>query len=97
MKQPHLDYLPLVVEECGEVIQAAMKLVRFGQHHTYLTGPHEGETNIFALTLEVADLLEVIDRMGLSEQTIKVGRTLKSKRLEMYGPENWRPGIESET
>lgn len=91
-----LAYLPLVVEEAGEVIQAAMKLVRFGADHKYLKGEHQGRTNIEALAFEIGDLLEVIDRLGLPLGSINAGRQHKRITLEMYGPENWRPGIEGE-
>lgn len=91
-----LAYIPLVVEECGEVIQAAMKLIRFGPEHVYRTGSHKGQTNIEALAYEIGDLFEVIDRLGLPRPLIAVGRTRKRLRLKLYDPHIWRPGIEDE-
>lgn len=91
-----LAYLPLVVEEAGEVIQAAMKLVRFGPDHKYLKGEHEGRTNVEALAWEIGDLFEVIDRLGLPVEIINEARDHKRAKLKLYGPENWRPGIEKE-
>ena len=94
--RPDLAYLPLVVEEAGEVIQAAMKLERFGPNHRYRKGSHAGRTNTEALTHEIGDLLEVISRMGLDVEIIGWARKNKSERLKMYSPHVWRPGIEDE-
>lgn len=89
-------YLPLVVEEAAEVIQAAMKLERFGAEHRYREGQHKGRTNTEALAWEIGDLLEVIEKMGLPRDLIEQARARKRERLTMYGPHHWRPGIEDE-
>lgn len=89
-----LAYLPLLVEEAGEIIQAAMKLQRFGEEHRYRTGSHKGLTNLEALTSEVGDFLEVLDRLGLNQGWIEVGRQHKRERLRLYDPHIWYPGIE---
>lgn len=89
-----LKYLPLVVEECGEVIQAAMKLQRFGADHKYRTGSHQGKTNTEALANEIGDLLEVIARLQLPPELIEAGQKHKCKRLKLYSPHIWYPGIE---
>lgn len=96
LKPPNLAYLPLVAEEAGEVIQAAMKLIRFGRNDRYPRGEHEGRTTVEALAFEIGDFLEVIDRLGLPWELINEGREIKRIKLELYGPENWRPGIEKE-
>lgn len=91
-----IAYLPLVVEEASEVIHAAMKLQRFGVDHRYRKGDHKGRTNLEALAFEIGDLLEVVDRMGLPQEFIKMGREHKRERLQMYDPHNWYPGIEDD-
>ena len=93
-KEIDFAYLELVVEEAAEVIQAIMKLRRFGIDHKYRTGAHKGETNIEALTYEIGDLLEVIDRLNLSSKLIEIGRGRKCEKLEIYSPDMWYPGIE---
>lgn len=91
-----LAYLPLVVEECGEVIQAAMKLQRFGRDHKYRTGSHKGRTNFEALGCEIGDLLEVLEQLGIPKGIIEEARQQKRVKLLMYGPHNWYPGIEDD-
>lgn len=58
-----------LIEECGEVISAAGKTVRFGK---YMVNPElppaEQETNIDWLKREIVDLKGTIERM---EQAIK--------------------------
>lgn len=91
-----LEYLPLVVEEAAEVIQAAMKLTRFGHDHRYREGEHKGRTNVEALAREVGDLLEVIACLKLPEHWVHAGRVQKAGRLAIYGPGVWYPGIEDD-
>lgn len=75
-------YLPLVVEEAGEVLQAIGKIQRFGLNYTYKDEP----SNYNKLILEVGDLLEVIDRLELPEHKIRQAREIKVGRLEKWGP-----------
>ena len=81
------DYLPLVIEEAAEVIKAAAKVQRFGPNRRYPNGDHAGETNTDALAMEVGDLLEVIDRLRLSAESVERGRSKKCVQLEKWGPE----------
>ena len=46
-------YLPLVAEEAAEVIQAIMKIQRFGADDKYRTGPHKGQTTVEALAEDI--------------------------------------------
>ena len=87
---PHLNenYLPLVMEEAGEVLQAIGKIQRFGVDHKWVS---EGCLNFEALAFEIGDLLEVIDRLGLDPALIEQGRERKRERLKTYAPENWKP------
>ncbi len=81
------DYLPLVIEEAAEVIQAATKVQRFGPDRRYPSGDAAEETNTDALAIEVGDLLEVIDRLGLPAEVIERGRAKKRLQLAKWGPE----------
>ena len=81
------DYLPLVIEEAAEVIQAATKVQRFGPDRRYPSGDHAGETNTDALAMEIGDLLEVIDRLRLPTEIIERGRAKKRAQLEKWGPQ----------
>jgi NTP pyrophosphatase (non-canonical NTP hydrolase) len=87
-----LDYLPLLVEECGEVVQAAMKVVRFGPTSRHPDG--QGFDNLSELISEVGDLLEVISQMNLPEIDLYHARLNKRNRLERYGPHTWSNGLE---
>ncbi len=81
------DYLPLVIEEAAEVIQAAAKVQRFGPDRKYPKGSHANETNTEALALEVGDLLEVIEMLSLPIEIIDQGRAKKKEQLKKWGPE----------
>ncbi len=81
------EYLPLLVEEAAEVIQAVTKIQRFGPDRRYPSGDHANETNTEALTMEIGDLLEVIDKLKLSEEIIERGRAKKRIQLKKWGPE----------
>lgn len=87
IKKPNLLYLPLVAEEAAEVIQVAMKALRFGPDHRYPDGEHSGLTNMEALAIEVGNFLEVMELLGLQEISIEMGRALKREKLKKWGPE----------
>jgi len=78
------DYLALVVEEAGEVLQAIGKIQRFGPTNWW---DKEELTNLEALAYEIGDLLEVIERLDLPKHLIEAGRRRKRERLKRYGPE----------
>ena len=53
-----------IIEECGEVVAAAGKIVRFGPlSYNPLLPKDEQETNIVWLIRELADLKPAIDRL----------------------------------
>lgn len=51
------EALTLLVEECGEVIQAATKLLRFGE----IANPWTGERNAEVLARELGDVLACVE------------------------------------
>ncbi len=81
------EYLPLVTEEAGEVLQAIGKVQRFGSDNRW---ERQGCSNLEALAYEVGDLLEVIDCLDLPEALIEEGRIRKREKLKVYGPNVWR-------
>lgn len=72
------EKLILLVEECGEVIQAATKCLRFGYMHHQ---PDYG-VNSRVLAMEVGDLLGVIDSLPLDLDVVKHFRTGKMEKAE---------------
>lgn len=80
------DLLILLVEECGEVIQAATKCLRFGFDVDH--GVEYGN-NKLVLSYEVGDLLAIIDALPLDRTNIEVTRQRKIAKAtsakERYG------------
>jgi len=80
------ELLVLLIEECGEVIQAATKCLRFGFDVDH--GVDYGN-NKLALSREVGDLLGVVDGLPLDMVNIRVARDGKLARAqaakERYG------------
>jgi NTP pyrophosphatase (non-canonical NTP hydrolase) len=73
------DLLVLLVEECGEVIQAATKCLRFGFDVDNGTGYGN---NRDVLSKEVGDLLGIIDALALSTSPMEEARLTKIDRAE---------------
>ena len=73
------DFLILLVEECGEVIQAATKCLRFGFDVDH--GVDYGN-NRMVLSREVGDLLAIVDALPLDRVNIEVTRSLKIAKAE---------------
>jgi hypothetical protein len=67
------DILILLIEECGEVIQAATKCLRFGYEHFH---PDYG-VNCEVLAAEVGDLLGAVDGLDLDPAFIQPNRAAK--------------------
>lgn len=67
------ELLILLVEECGEVIQAATKCLRFGYDREQ---PGYG-VNSKVLSAEVGDLLGVLDALPLDDELIAHFRARK--------------------
>ncbi len=72
------ERLVLLVEECGEVIQAATKCLRFGWDRDQ---PDYG-VNHKVLAKEVGDLLGVVDALGLDLDTMELFRKMKMSKAE---------------
>jgi hypothetical protein len=81
------DKLVLLIEECGEVIQAATKCLRFGWDRDF---PDYG-VNHEVLAREVGDLLAVVDELPINRVLVtanKRGKMAKAERAkQMFGVE----------
>lgn len=79
------EILTILIEECAEVQQRATKLMRFGRDEVQ---PGQALTNAERLSLEVGDLVAMIDMArtaGLvSDERIETGRHKKFARLLKY-------------
>lgn len=73
------ELLVLLIEECGEVIQAATKCLRFGFDVDH--GIDYGN-NKLVLSREIGDLLGVVDGLPLDLMNIRVSRDGKLARAE---------------
>ncbi len=72
------ELLILLIEECGEVIQAATKCLRFG----WDGDPASYGVNSDALAKEVGDLLGVVDALPLKGDLVEASRATKMSRAE---------------
>jgi len=72
------ELLVLLVEECGEIIQAATKCLRFG-YERYQSGYG---INCEVLAEEVGDLLGVIDALRLDPSIVEMTRAKKITKAE---------------
>lgn len=70
--------LILLIEECGEVVQAATKCLRFGWDRDQ---PDYG-VNHEVLAKEVGDLLGAVDALKLREDLIATFRKMKITKAE---------------
>lgn len=72
------DKLILLIEECGEVIQAATKCLRFGWDTDY---PDYGVHNK-VLAHEVGDMLAILDTLDLDQRYVEIARSEKIVKAE---------------
>lgn len=72
------EKLVLLIEECGEVIQAATKCLRFGYERDW---PDYGR-NDKVLAKEIGDLLGVIDALPLDKELIRIFREMKIAKAQ---------------
>jgi NTP pyrophosphatase (non-canonical NTP hydrolase) len=79
MKLTRDELLVLLIEECGEVIQAATKCLRFGFDVDQMVGYGNNRT---VLSKEVGDLLGVVDALPLSTEAMEDARATKIDRAE---------------
>lgn len=74
------ENLILLIEECGEVIQAATKCLRFGFNRNW---PDYG-VNHEVLAAELGDLLGAADALGLNQEIVEGARKVKLARVEYW-------------
>jgi NTP pyrophosphatase (non-canonical NTP hydrolase) len=77
------ECLILLIEECGEVIQAATKCLRFGWDRNH---PNYG-VNHEVLAEEIGDLLGVADALPLRPEVVQVFRRKKMRKAEQIKAE----------
>ncbi len=79
------EILEILIEECAEVIQRAIKMMRFGVKEIQ---PGQQKTNAARLSDEIGDLqmmIELASSAGLVDaQIIAKAKTEKLKKLEKY-------------
>lgn len=72
------ELLTITMEECGEVIQAAAKVMRFGISHE----------NLHRLEVEVGDLLQMFELMHeydlISWSNVELASDAKRQKLKRY-------------
>lgn len=72
------ELLVLLVEECGEVIQAATKCLRFGWDREFPSYGH----NATVLATEFGQLIAVAKSLGLDEQAVEDGIVGKMRKAQ---------------
>jgi NTP pyrophosphatase (non-canonical NTP hydrolase) len=72
------ELLIILIEECGEVIQAATKCLRFG----YDRSEPEYGVNSQVLAAEVGDVFGIVDALHLDESYVETNRMSKLARAE---------------
>lgn len=81
------EALHILIEECGEVIQAATKILRHG-YSSYNPTIIGGETNRQALEREVGDLGSALDRLDrngdIDMDNIIDHEARKSEKVKQY-------------
>jgi hypothetical protein len=103
LSEAEQERLVILVEECGEVIQAASKILRHGYESTNpkaITPEDElPETNRSALERELGDLGHAVRRMeaeaDLNPLAITARAASKPERIRPYlhhQPEPWKSG-----
>lgn len=84
MTEQEKEIMIITVEECGEVIQAITKILRFGKEDK-VTAAY---TNMHRLEEEIGDLWCMIgllvDRGILDKEAVSVAAVNKRRRLENY-------------
>ena len=73
------ELLVILIEECGEVIQAATKCLRFGYNRDQ---PDYG-INHEVLAHEIGDLLGISDALPLNRERIECSRQQKLAKLQL--------------
>lgn len=76
LEESELQHLIVLSEECGEVVQAVAKIIRFGADDKNPSDP-EGLTNREKLELEVGDVASAVKRLIKS-------RTISAKKVREF-------------
>lgn len=79
-------YLDLLAEECAEIIQAVMKIKRFGKDELY----PDGRSGKQALLNEIGDVFCILDHINFShadKRLIDDCTNAKAEKLKIYGPD----------
>ncbi len=89
LSEAELERLAILIEECGEVIQSACKILRHGYESTNPKAVvRVNETNRAALSREIGDLMHAVQRMELardiSASEIAEWRNSKAGRMKPY-------------
>lgn len=78
------ERLAILIEECGEVVQAATKILRHGYESSYA----DGRTNLSVLESEIGDLEATIAILGMagdiSPTKIRAAKVRKFARVVQY-------------
>ncbi len=82
-----LERLTCLSEECGEVIQAVSKIIRFGFDSRNPKDPGKG-TKKTGLEIELGDLLHIVDMLtdngDLSHSSILLSASMKAEKMKPY-------------
>ena len=82
------NYLPNLMEECGEVIQDAAKCMRFGMKDRHLLYKN-GIQNDASMFTEIGDILGVLDAAYPNwekDMHVRNARMIKQEKLKEFGP-----------
>lgn len=67
-----------LIEECGELVQACAKALRFGLNSNYV----DGTTNIQQIIAESADVIASIERLGIRDEDLVQGILRKHAKID---------------
>lgn len=86
-EQRLVPWLPLIAEECAEIIKETMKAQRFGLHDRPPGADEFSADNLGKIKLEIADLLAVLQSCGLDLSELDVAIEMKKRKLRIFGPD----------
>jgi NTP pyrophosphatase (non-canonical NTP hydrolase) len=73
------DLLVLLIEECGEVIQAATKCLRFGYESDHGIGYGRNDA---VLSREIGQCIAIMNALPTDQEQVHLGATEKIKKAE---------------
>lgn len=88
------EALTILIEECGEVIQACTKIIRFGPNNFHPDVPDELNSDLLTKELgHVAAMMHVLERAGLnvSQKKMEAAACNKLENLKKWStlPRAW--------